>query len=178
MPRPSRPAPAGVSASLAVKRRWGKPAVASGRELGLCVCPSLRPCGWEGPSPKGSGGGVLYAVAPPSILPRTPGLGAVVFPPLLLASWMVPSQLRVEAWSAATLSSNYWEEMLGVLSGVPAVGCGWCCARASAAVAGGGGAESSGAGNVEGANLPWSSLDVQLLWLHKAQLRIRRVVGK
>lgn len=55
-PRPP-PRPAGVSASLAVKRRRGKPAVASGRDLGLRVCPALRPCGWEGLSPTGSSGG-------------------------------------------------------------------------------------------------------------------------
>lgn len=48
MPRPSRPAPAGISASLAVKRSWGKPAVASGGGSLLRVCPALHPCGWEG----------------------------------------------------------------------------------------------------------------------------------
>lgn len=80
-------------------------------------------------------------------------------------------------WSAAPLRCNYWDEILSVLPGVSAVGCGWCRAFASPTVAGGGGAECSGTGIVEGANLPWSSLDVQLLRLYGAELRTHGVVG-
>lgn len=58
------------------------------------------------------------------------------------------------------------------------MGCGWCCAHASAAVAGGGGAEASGAGNVEGANLSWTSLDAQLLWLYRAETSHQRSSGQ
>lgn len=176
----SRPAPAGVSASLAVKRRRGKPAVASGRDLGLRVCPALRPCGWEGLSPTGSGGGVRTSCCGSLVYAavglRTLSCSLPYFAPNIVVGAVTAK--RVEAWSAAPFSYNYWEEMLSVLS-VPAVGCGWCCAHASAAVTSGGGSEPSGAGNVEGANLSWSSLDVQrlcvALW---AELLIRGVVSR
>lgn len=125
-PRPRR-----VSASLAVKRRRGKPAVASGQDLGLRVCPALRPCGWEGLSPTGSGEGVRTLCCG-SLVYSAVGIGTLscslpYFAPNIVVGAVTAK--RVEAWSAAPFSCNYWEEMLSVLS-VPEVGCGWCCAHA------------------------------------------------
>lgn len=176
MPRPS-PRPRRGFRLLGREAAPGKPAVASGRDLGLRVCPALRPCGWEGLSPTGSGGGVRILCCD-SLVYSAVGIGTLTCSLLYFAPNIVVGAVtakRVEACSAAPLSCNYWEEILNVLS-VPAVGCVWCCAHASAAVTGGGGSEPSGAGNVEGANLSWSSLDVQrlcvALW---AELRIRGV---
>lgn len=103
MPRPSRPAPAGISASLAVKRSWGKPAVASGGGSALRVCPVLHPFAWGAP-------GDLRAVevSPTfccdfSIHSSWEIVARAVVPTLLHASWMVPLTTRESRWRGQLL---------------------------------------------------------------------------